>query len=347
MKKTLSLFLALALSLALVVPASAADGIDICSFSSDDGNTLTFSAARVVRRDIKLDYEEDGILVIPNGTCVLVQPGSTITFSGVDEFIEMELYTKHGDAYWDSWESIFLAQDDPTIPDTINVDDLFTRIVDVVDEELVAMGSFQLWNMKLNNYNTIYIILDDSGSAQPQQPAGPQVSDWAKDQVARAKASGLVPDGLGDDYRVNATRAQFAAIAVQLYLAKTGYGEPYVEDMESPFTDTNDPAVLQASVLNLVNGMGDGTFAPNALVTREQAAVMLSQVHLRTGGSVGGGEPAFADKDNISSWAKYYVSFMNDNGIISGVGDNRFDPQGNASIEQALSISLRMLENLK
>ena len=38
---------------------------------------------------------------------------------------------------------------------------------------------------------------------------------------------------------------------------------------------------------------------------------------------------------------------MNAKGIISGVGDNRFDPQGNASIEQALSISLRMFEKLK
>lgn len=320
------------------------------------GGTWTFSSAKVESRDLKLD-DGDGLVVYPNETFILVRPGSTITYSGTTDnpigSID-ELYAKSGDSYYALGGGQDLYDDEEEgVSSTLNVDELFTNC-SFDEEEIVAMALITIWTSDSTDieelYNGIkyyYIVLADSSSTQPQQPAGPQVSDWAKDQVARAKASGLVPDGLGDDYRVNATRAQFAAIAVQLYLAKTGYGEPYVEDMESPFTDTNDPAVLQASVLNLVNGMGDGTFAPNALVTREQAAVMLSQVHLRTGGSVGGGEPAFADKDNISSWAKYYVSFMNDNGIISGVGDNRFDPQGNASIEQALSISLRMLENLK
>lgn len=339
MKKTLSLFLALALSLALAVPVSAADGFGPYSLSDGEGGTWAFSSAKTESRDVKL---EDGFYK-QNATFILVQPGSTISYS--DEFGgEIECYAKSEDYYWNLGESFVLSIEDSTTMGTINVDNLFTNST-FEKEEVIAMAAIALWMS--DHYEVIYIIPDDSGSTQPQQPAGPQVSDWAKDQVAKASANNLVPDGLGDDYRANITRAQFAAVVVKLYLAKTGDGEPYVEDMESPFTDTNDPAVLQASVLNLVNGMGDGTFAPNALVTREQAAVMLSQVHLRTGGSIGASAPAFADSGSISEWAKYYVSFMNAKGIISGVGDNRFDPQGNASIEQALSISLRMFEKLK
>jgi len=37
---------------------------------------------------------------------------------------------------------------------------------------------------------------------------------------------------------------------------------------------------------------------------------------------------------------------MSGKGIVGGVGNNKFDPQGNASIEQAMVIALRMFGNL-
>lgn len=51
----------------------------------------------------------------------------------------------------------------------------------------------------------------------------------------------------------------------------------------------------------------------------------------------------FADNGSISPWALGAVSFMSERGIISGVGNNTFHPQGNTSIEQALVISYRIL----
>ena len=66
----------------------------------------------------------------------------------------------------------------------------------------------------------------------------------------------------------------------------------------------------------------------------------------------------FADDANISDWAKDSVYFMAANGIINGIGDNRFAPQNttaeeeaagyaNATREQAIIIAVRMVENLK
>lgn len=66
----------------------------------------------------------------------------------------------------------------------------------------------------------------------------------------------------------------------------------------------------------------------------------------------------FADDAQIALWAKDSVYFMAANGIIGGVGNNRFAPTNvttaqqaakyaNATREQALAIAVRMVENLK
>lgn len=173
-----------------------------------------------------------------------------------------------------------------------------------------------------------------------------QVDGWAKDQVNEAIASGLVAAGLGEDYRVKITRAQFAATTVKLYEAMSGEKVPAAA--ENPFTDTSDPVILQAAELGFVYGITDDTFAPDSLVTREQAAAMLSRVYTKLGGELPAVEATtFDDDGNVSDWARDAVAFMSDKGIVSGMGDNCFDPQGSASIEQALSIALRMFKNLK
>lgn len=70
-------------------------------------------------------------------------------------------------------------------------------------------------------------------------------------------------------------------------------------------------------------------------------------------------QPAlFADDSQISGWARDSVYFMAANNIINGIGDNLFAPKNttpeqealgyaNATREQALVISVRMVKNLK
>lgn len=173
-----------------------------------------------------------------------------------------------------------------------------------------------------------------------------QVDGWAKDQVNEAIASGLVAAGLGEDYRVKITRAQFAATTVKLYEAMSGEKVPAAA--ENPFTDTSDPVILQAAELGFVYGITDDTFAPGSLVTREQAAAMLSRVYTKLGGEIPQvTATSFTDDGGISSYAKSSVAFMAEKGIVSGKGENRFDPGGSASVQEALSIALRMFKNLK
>ena len=180
----------------------------------------------------------------------------------------------------------------------------------------------------------------------PPTADNPAVSDWARSYVEQAKQAGLIAESLGYNYQAQITRAQFAATAVKLYEAMSGQKAPQVT--ENPFTDTQDPVVLQAYSLGFVSGVGSGRFSPDARVNREQAAVMLSAVYTRLGGEI----PAvtatsFRDDGEISGWAKNAVAFMSGKGVINGVGGNRFSAQGQASIEQALIIALGMYRNLK
>ena len=213
---------------------------------------------------------------------------------------------------------------------------------------LISDGGF-LW-LKSGDAYHVYRSADLAASgSEPEAPSDTsdyQVSNWAKDRVALAVEAGLAPEGLGNDYRVDITRAQFAAVSLKLYEAMSGKKAPAAS--ENPFTDTTDPVILQAADLGFVSGVGGGKFDPDALVNREQAAVMLSSVYTKLGGSIPTVEAAsFDDNGDMAAWARNAVAFMNDKGIVTGIGGNNFGPKGSASIEQALLISLKMFETLK
>ena len=194
-------------------------------------------------------------------------------------------------------------------------------------------------------------------------------SEWANEELEKADAMGLIPDCLeGADLTADITRAEFAAVAVKVYEALSGTAA--LPAVTNPFTDTNDVEVLKAYNVGITNGTGDGTvYEPNTLLNREQMSTMLTRVFKRvtmpgwtlaTDGqfSLTYTMPApFADDADISGWARDSVYFMAANGIVGGVGNNKFAPKNvtteeqatgyaNATREKALLIAVRMIENL-
>jgi hypothetical protein len=127
----------------------------------------------------------------------------------------------------------------------------------------------------------------------------------------------------------------------------------------NPFTDAEDADVLKAYNIGIAQGVGAESFAPDALLTREQASTMLMRVY--EAAYMPGLTPAedadraheytkpeaFADDAKISPWAKAGVYFMAANSIVGGMGNGDFSPQGNTTIEQAVAISVRMSDKSK
>ena len=126
--------------------------------------------------------------------------------------------------------------------------------------------------------------------------------------------------------------------AVQLYETVTG---TQVTGRVT-FTDTTDPNVEKAVYLGIASGVGDGKFNPSGALTREQAAVMLSQLADALGMPLPDAQPDFADTAAVSSWAKPFVGKVKAAGIMSGVGDNKFDPAARYTREQSIITALKL-----
>ena len=79
-------------------------------------------------------------------------------------------------------------------------------------------------------------------------------------------------------------------------------------------------SVNTAASAGLVSGMGNGLFAPNAPVTREQMAVMVAKALGDNAPAVNGTElDSFSDSSSVSSWAVNGMEEAVKAGIVSGM----------------------------
>ena len=180
-------------------------------------------------------------------------------------------------------------------------------------------------------------------SVEEKKETWNNASEWAKEELYKVNEENLMPWIFEKaDLTVNITRREFAYVAVKLYEKITNI--KLVEAKENPFTDTNDIEVLKAYNIGITNGTSDTTFTPDALITREQMATMmtraLNKAEIDT--SVDLEKVAKFDDDNeMHDWGKESIYFMSNIEIIKGIGNNIFNVLGNATREQALLISVR------
>jgi hypothetical protein len=92
----------------------------------------------------------------------------------------------------------------------------------------------------------------------------------------------------------------------------------------------------------VVNGMGDGSFMPDASVTREQIAAMLFRYAGHRGADTGakGDLAAFADADGIADWAVEALAWAVGARVINGMGDGSVAPRGTATRAQVAQMLL-------
>lgn len=187
----------------------------------------------------------------------------------------------------------------------------------------------------------------ETGGQEEDAPSG-----WASGEIARAQELGLVVEQASSGWQEDITRAQFAALAVNLVEKATGEAlEPLAADR---FTDTQDVAARKAAAAGIVNGTGDGsTFSPNASITRQELAAMLyrawEKIYTEKHGAPAPEKAdlsAYTDAHKVSDWAAQPVSALARLGIMEGTSATTLSPLANTTVEQGVLLVLRAYETL-
>lgn len=188
--------------------------------------------------------------------------------------------------------------------------------------------------------------LDPADVFSPELIEKEKVSEWAQDEIALARAAGLITERTGDYMTRSITRLQFAELAVNL--AEKATGKEIAASASDTFTDCADAAVLKANAAGIVNGVGDGKFAPDQQTNREQIASMLHRTityiaqqksgsYLKNPADIS----AFSDKAQVSSWAVEGVGALAANEIMKG-SSGKLSPKDGCTIEQSILLVYRI-----
>ena len=180
-----------------------------------------------------------------------------------------------------------------------------------------------------------------------KQTKGP--SSWAVDEVSKAIESNLVPFEYQAAFTFNIKRYEFCSIIVEFL------EEYYDTSREEIIKDKNIDVTYQAFVdginediaiclhLGIVKGRGNGIFDGDSEITREEAAVMLTNLANYLGLNTDADEVKLNDKKEVSEWSMDAVNFVLKNKFMQGVGNDMFSPKSNITREQTYIIMYRIL----
>ena len=165
--------------------------------------------------------------------------------------------------------------------------------------------------------------------------------DWYYNNVMQAAANGIVsgyPDGTFKPGN-SVTRRDFAIMLTQM-LGVSNDGTAV-----SPFIDVDDDdygvvSIAYCKAHNIISGYDDGTFKPDATITRQEAASMIANAM----GVSKVSDEKYPDDSTIASWAKNAVYRAKAAGLMKGdAGTGNFRPTATITRAEAASIMVNAL----
>ena len=170
---------------------------------------------------------------------------------------------------------------------------------------------------------------------------------WYYDYIVTAYENGLMTGVSETEFApdVAVTRAMLVAMVYQLE------GSPEVEGAASElFTDVADDAwyadaLVWCSANGLLEGFEGETFDADTVITREDVAVMLYAYELYNGAEeVTDAELTWADASDVSEDAVAAVAYCTESGLMNGVTETEFAPDGSATRAQCATVLVRLFE---
>jgi beta-N-acetylglucosaminidase len=164
---------------------------------------------------------------------------------------------------------------------------------------------------------------------------------WSEPYIRELAAKGImVGDGKGTYWPERAvTRGEFATlIANALKLPESSSS---FKDLHTT-SPTLVPGINKAAGVGIISGRGNGIFAPNDYITRDEAVTIIDKT-LKYKGIIGSSASLpFIDLQNALN--KDAIERVYSLGIISGIGDNHFAPKGIATRGETAVMLTKMLK---
>jgi len=177
------------------------------------------------------------------------------------------------------------------------------------------------------------------------------VAQWFEPSLREMQELDLLPPSFaGFDLSTDISRAEMCELAVYAFEKITGYSiEPERTDY---FSDATASYIIKAYELGIVSGYPDGTFKPNAKLTRQEFFQIIenfckaSAFQPVADSSYLG---SFADTASVDAWAKEAAQICVRYGYVNGKAEKNgtyLDPHGNASRQEAMAMFLRAYKSL-
>lgn len=295
----------------------------------DTGAFVEVSGARRVS-DVQVENRE-------TGAYEPLDPAATYTLAGHNYMLKQggDGFTMFGE------DNIKLLLDETMVDNEVLIDYLTENLDGVIGEEYA------------DPYGQGRITINNEPVEIPEEPTGDlpfidvDPDSWYYGAVEYAYENGLMNGVAADQFapQTTLTRAMMAAVLANL--------ENGSANTSGSFSDVADgawyaDAVNWAAENGIVNGYEDGTFRPDAPLTREQMAAFLYNYAAYKGYDVSATNDLaqFSDAAQVSSWAADVVKWAVGADLLHGVGDDKLAPTGTATRAEVAAILANFCENV-
>ena len=193
------------------------------------------------------------------------------------------------------------------------------------------------------NHLSVYGV----GYTAPSQRFDDTKKHWAKDFIDYVVGRGLLDGSRENKFYPNEKMTRGMLVTALGKLA----GVNVKKYETNSFTDVqNDssyhPYIEWAYSKGVVYGIGDGTFAPDKSITREEMAVIFERYAKVTGCKIPVTREAsvYEDKEQIGTEYRESVKAMQQAGIMMGIDGNKFNPKGNATRAEVSAMLSRYIK---
>ncbi len=170
---------------------------------------------------------------------------------------------------------------------------------------------------------------------------------WAHDSIIRLYKNGII-NGKGNGiFAPNdiVTREEFTVMLMRVSGMKSENGTTSFEDV---LPDSWYAQSVCAAVENeIVFGISESKFGIGNRLTRQDCAAMCARLLKKYVKDTEISDEVFADDSDIADYAKQGVYILKKLGILSGTGENRFEPAGACTRAMTAKIIDLLSENLK